>query len=66
VGYSFTRDRRFAAGACAAKNFLIFEMNCELFQILLLPIHILNMHQPVFLCNTWLDWYLCLKHKKNV
>jgi len=53
----------FAAVARAAKNFLIFEMNCELFQILLLPIQFLNMHQPVLLCSIWLDWYLCLKHK---
>jgi len=42
----------FAAVARAAKNFLIFEMNCELFQILLLSIQFLNMHQPVLLCNT--------------
>jgi hypothetical protein len=52
-----------AATHCAPKNFLIFEMNCELFQILLLPIQFLNMHQPVLLCSIWLDWYLCLKHK---
>ena len=63
--FSYTTNRPLASAAthCASKNFLIFEMNCELFQILLLPIQFLNMHQPVLLCSIWLDWYLCLKHK---